>query len=78
MAQRVIKEIIIENHPAEITVDRVLNEVAAAFDITADDIKSSNRHANIALARKIAIYVLKDGKGMTYTEIGDALNKNHS
>ena len=78
MAQRVIKEIIIENHPAEITVDRVLNEVAAAFDITADDIKSSNRHANISLARKISIYVLKDVKGMTYTEIGDALNKNHS
>lgn len=78
MAQRVIKEIIIENHPTEITTDRVLNEVAAAFDITADDIKSSNRHANISLARKISIYVLKDVKGMTYTEIGDALNKNHS
>lgn len=78
MAQRVIKEIIIENHPAEITVDRILNEIATAFDITADDIKSNHRHANISLARKIAIYVLKDVKGMTYTEIGEALNKNHS
>ena len=38
MAQRIIKEIIIENHPAEITVDRILQEVAAAFDVTADDI----------------------------------------
>lgn len=78
MAQRVIKEIIIENHPAEITVDRVLNEVAAAFDITADDIRSTHRHANISLARKISIYVLKDVKGMTYSEIGEILNKNHS
>ena len=78
MAQRVIKEIIIENQPAEITVDRVLDEVAAAFDITSADIRSANRHANISLARKIAIYVLKDVKGMTYSEIGDALNKNHS
>lgn len=41
MAQRIIKEIIIENHPAEITVDRILQEVAAAFDVTADDIKST-------------------------------------
>ena len=78
MAQRVIKEIIIENHPAEITVDRILAEVAQAFDIDPEDIKSNNRHANISLARKISIYVLKDVKGMTYTEIGDALNKNHS
>ena len=78
MAQRVIKEIIIENHPAEITVDRILNEVASAFDVTADDIRSSNRRANISLARKITIYILKEVKGMTYTEIGDELNKNHS
>jgi len=78
MAQRVIKEIIIENHPAEITVDRILNEVAAAFDLTADDIKSTHRHQNISIARKVSIYVLKEVKGMTYTEIGEALNKNHS
>ncbi|MGN0594227.1 MAG: chromosomal replication initiator protein DnaA [Hominimerdicola sp.] len=78
MAQRVIKEIIIENHPAEITVDRILNEVASAFDVTADDIRSSNRRASISLARKITIYILKEVKGMTYTEIGDELNKNHS
>ena len=78
MAQRVIKEIIIENHPAEITVDRILQEVAAAFDVTAEDIKSSNRRANISLARKIAIYVLKEVKGMTYIQIGKELNKNHS
>lgn len=78
MAQRVIKEIIIENHPAEITVDRVLGEVADTFDVTVEEIKSSNRHANISLARKVSIYVLKEVKGMTYTEIGQALNKNHS
>lgn len=78
MAQRVIKEIIIQNQPAEITVDRVLEEVAAAFDVTAEDIKSTHRHANISSARKIAIYVLKEVKGMTYAEIGEALHKNHS
>ena len=78
MAQRIIKEIIIENHPAEITVDRILQEVAAAFDVTADDIKSTNRRANVSLARKIAIYLFKDVKGMTFIQIGNELNKNHS
>lgn len=78
MAQRVIKEIMIENQPAEITVDRVLTEVSGAFDVSVEDIKSNHRHANISYARKIAIYVLKEVKGMTYTEIGNVLNKNHS
>ena len=78
MAQRVIKEIMIENLPAEITVDRILSEVANAFDVTVEDIKSNHRHANISTARKISIYVLKEVKDMTYTEIGKVLGKNHS
>ena len=78
MAQRVIKEVMIENQPAEITVDRVLSEVAEAFDVSVEDIKSNHRHANISIARKISIYVLKEVKDMTYTDIGKALNKNHS
>jgi chromosomal replication initiator protein len=78
MAQRVIKEIMIENHPAEITVDRIINDVADAFDVTSEDILSKNRQAKISLARKITIYVMKNVKGMTFTKIGDALNKNHS
>ncbi|MBQ8967369.1 chromosomal replication initiator protein DnaA [Ruminococcus sp.] len=78
MAQRVIKEVIISNQPSEITVDRIIAEVANAFDVTPEDIKSNHRHSNISIARKITIYVLKEVKGMTYVQIGDALNKNHS
>lgn len=78
MAQRVIKEIIIANHPTEITVDSIINEVAAAFKVTPEDIRSQNRRANISLARKITIYLMKEIKGMTYIQIGNELNKNHS
>lgn len=78
MAQRVIKEIMIENHPAEITNDRIIAEVANAFHVTSDDIRSQNRRANISLARKITIYLMKEIKGLTYIQIGNELNKNHS
>lgn len=78
MAQRVIKEILIENRPSEITVDNVLNEVSNSFGVTPADIRSANRNASISMARKIAIYVLREVKGMTYKEIGDELKRNHS
>ena len=78
MAQRVIKEILIENRPSEITVDNVLNEVANGFGVTPHEIRSANRNAPISLARKIAIYVLREVKGMTYKEIGEELQRNHS
>lgn len=78
MVQRVIKEVMIENHPTEITTDRIISEVATAFNVTPDDIRSQNRRANISLARKITIYLMKEIKGMTYIQIGNELNKNHS
>ena len=78
MAQRVIKEIMIENHPTEITCDRIIAEVANTFSVTPEDIRSQNRRANISLARKVAIYLMKEIKGMTYIQIGNELDKNHS
>ncbi len=78
MAQRVIKEIMIESHPAEITVDRIIGEVATTFKVTPEEIRSTNRRANISFARKITIYLLKEIKGMTYIQIGKELGKNHS
>ena len=78
MVQRVIKEVMIENQPAEITTERVIAEVANAFSVSSEDILSQNRRANISLARKITIYLLKEIKGLTYTQIGNELNKNHS
>ena len=59
MAQRVIKENLIDNQPVELTVERILTEVGNAFNVTSDDIRSQNRNAQISLARKIAIYVIR-------------------
>ena len=78
MAQNAIKEILIANKPSEITVDNILNEVANSFGVTADDIRSANRNSSISLARKIAIYVLRELKDMTYKDIGVELKRNHS
>ncbi len=78
MAQRVIKENLIDNQPAEISVDRIINETANAFNVSADDIRSQNRNAQISLARKVAIFVVREVKGLSYTSIGDEFKRDHS
>ena len=78
MTQRAIREMIVENQPAEITVDRIISDVATVFKVSPEEIRSTNRRANVSLARKITIYVLKQVKNITYQEIGDELGKNHS
>lgn len=78
MAQRVIKENLIDNQPAEITTEKIISEVATAFNVSSDDIRSQNRNAQISLARKIAIYIIREIKGLSYTAIGDELKRDHS
>ena len=78
MAQRVIKETLIDAQPAEITVDRILNDVAAAFGVQAEEIRSATGSSQISLARKVAIYIIREVKGMSFTSIGDELKRNHS
>ncbi|MCR5815287.1 MAG: chromosomal replication initiator protein DnaA [Ruminococcus sp.] len=78
MTQRAIREMMVENQPAEITVDRIISDVAAMFKVSPEEIRSKNRRANVSLARKITIYVLKQVKNMTYQDIGKELGKNHS
>ena len=58
--------------------DRILSDVSAAFNVTPDDIRSPSRNAPISLARKISIYVIREVKGLSYTEIGDELKRDHS
>ncbi len=78
MAQRVIKENLIDNQPAEITVDKILSEVATTFNVTADEIRSQNRNAQVSLARKVSIYIIREVKNLSYTQIGSELQRDHS
>lgn len=78
MAQKIVKEIQIDLKPEGVTVDKIISDIAVAFGVTPEDIRSKNRSAPISLARKVAIYVFREVKGMTYLEIGNELSRDHS
>ncbi len=77
MAHEVIAELQSEEVPVEITLDTIVDEVARTFNVTAEEIKSSNRRANLSKARQIAIYLVKDITNMSMEQIGNAFNGRH-
>ena len=77
MAHEVIAELQSEEAPVEVTLDTIVDEVARTFNVTAEDIKSSNRRANLSRARQIAIYLVKDITNMSMEQIGNAFNGRH-
>ena len=79
MAHEVIAELQSEDVAVEITLDTIVEEVARTFNVTPEEIKSSNRRANLSKARQIAIYLVKDITNMSMNLIGEEFGgRDHS
>lgn len=79
MAQSVIRDILTDDQPIPITVEKVIAEVANVYGITPDDIRSSKRTAQISTARKVAAYVVREVTGMPLAAIGTEFGgRDHS
>ncbi len=79
VAKRAISDIINDNQPLPVTVENIINEVARTFDVSAADIRSAKKNANISLARQVAIYIVDRMTGLSLKAIGNEFgNKHHS
>lgn len=58
--------------------DTIIEEVAKYYNLSSEQIKSSVRTAQIALARRISMYLCRVLLNSTYKQIGKVLNKDHS
>ncbi|MDP4120402.1 MAG: chromosomal replication initiator protein DnaA [Bacillota bacterium] len=77
-AQDVISDILNNNLPPEMTVEKIIDEVARTFGITSAEIRSTkNRRANISNARHIAIYIVRQLTQLSMIAIGNEFGGRH-
>ena len=61
------------------TCDEIVRHVAGHFGLTREQIHSPSRDRTIALARGLAIYIIRKHCSMSFPEMGRAIGKkNHS
>lgn len=78
-AQLAISDIINNDQPTPVTVDKIIDEVARTYGVTAEDIKSSKRNAKISMARQVAVYVVRDITQISMEAIGESFGgRDHS
>lgn len=78
-AQAAISDILNNDQPPPLTVEKIIEEVARTFGITGTDIRSAKRSANISNARQIAVYVVREITQMSMTSIGEEFGgRDHS
>ncbi len=78
-AQAAISDIINNDQPAPVTIEKIIEEVARTFGTSAADIRSAKRSANISSARQVAMYAVREITQLPMTAIGEEFGgRDHS
>lgn len=79
LAQKAIKDILSDNQPIPLTIEKILNEVSRNFNVSVENILSDKRNADITNARKAAMYIVREITSLPTEKIGEEFgNKHHS
>jgi chromosomal replication initiator protein len=74
IAQNVIKQLTNAFKPASINVSSIIKTVADYYKLSISDLKGKKRSKNIALARQVAMYIIRETTDYSTTEIGSEFN----
>ena len=79
LAQAAIKDIIQDIQPLPVTINRIVEEVSRTTGVSIEDIYSKKRTSNIANARRMCFYIIREITSMSYDAIGKEFNNmDHS
>ena len=64
--------------PVQVIVDKVFSAVHSKYGISKDDLLSQKRNKDIAFARHVSVYLIKNVTEMSYPGIAKVFNRNHT
>jgi len=78
-AQNAIRDILSDNQPTPVTVERIISEVARTYGVSSQDIRSTKRAAPISAARQTSMYIVRNITQMSMSDIGKEFGgKDHA
>ena len=78
VAKEVLKDILITSQPIGVVIDNIIEKVSFTFGVTAEQLKSERRDANINNARQAAMYIIREITDLSQDEVGKVFGRNHS
>lgn len=77
-AQTAIRDIIVDNSPTPVTINRIVTEVARTYGADSADIYSKKQNAQTTEMRQMAMYIVREMTGLSTKIIGREFNRDHS
>ena len=78
LANSCIAELVGEGEPLQVTIDKIFDVVQEKFNVNRADIEGTRRTKDIAIARHVAIYLIRVLTDMSLPSIGKMFNRDHS
>ncbi len=73
-----ISELLGGDEPVQVTVDKIFDAVSEKYGVSKEDIYGTHRTKEIATARHVTIYLLRNLTDMSFPNIGRMFNRDHS
>lgn len=77
-AARCVSELLEDSEPTTVTIDKIFTVVYRKYNVSKEDLLSSKRNKNIAQARHVAIYLIREIIKMSTPSIGTIFNRDHT
>lgn len=77
LAKRAIADIINDDQPIPMTIEKIMNEVSRSFNVSPADLRSDKRNANVSQARQVAMYIVSEMTSMSLKAIGREFGGKH-
>ena len=77
IAERALEDLL-PQPGSEIPAQLILDETAAYFGLTRDDLVSKNRSRPLTTARHVAMYLLRECTGLSLIKIGELFDRDHT
>ncbi|MBE6886859.1 MAG: chromosomal replication initiator protein DnaA [Ruminococcaceae bacterium] len=78
-AQIAVKDILNEELPVPVTIEKIIEEVSRSYSVAPSDVKGKKRTQNIAEARKMAMYIVRQVCELSMEDIGKEFGgRDHS
>lgn len=77
-AQTAIKDIIVDNSPTPVTINKIVTEVARTYGADSADIYSKKQNAQTTEMRQMAMHIVREMTGLSTKLIGREFNRDHS
>ncbi|MBR3715475.1 MAG: chromosomal replication initiator protein DnaA [Clostridia bacterium] len=78
LARSCINELLGGAEPISVTVDKIFAAIFKKYNVTKEDVLGKKRNREIANARHMAIYLIKEITEMSYPDIGKIFSRDHT